>query len=258
MNNYVSSMRASDGSIVKFECHDALPSTARLAKQYAKINYPDRYIVFSEMRPKNDSDKRGRDGADRGIFMSCILRPSIFPSQASLISSLAAASVAAALSEHTESDIGIGWVSEIYCNGRSIGRTTLEAKLDSFFAYEYIIVNFSLVIDKKSFPHRITDLVKQVFERDNSSVELIIAKNIINKFLSYYSALKTPEKFMDIYRQKFILRGRKIRCVINGKKERCKVLGIESENCTLIVENSKKQVTHINTPNSVILPRKIK
>ena len=258
MNNYVSSMRASDGSIVKFECHDALPSTARLAKQYAKINYPDRYIVFSETRPKNSSDKRHKDGVERGVFMSCILRPSIFPSQASLVASLAAASAAAALSEHTDSDIGIGWVSEIYCNGTSIGRTSLEAKLDSFFAYEYIIVNFSLVLDKENFPNRLTDLIKQVFENDNSSVELIIAKTIINKFLSYYSNLKTPEKFMDIYRQKFILRGQKIRCITNGKKESCKVLGIDSDNCTLIVENSKKQVISVNTPNSVILPKKIK
>ena len=47
-NSYVSTMRAADGSIVKFECHDALHSTSKLARAYARIGYPDRYVIFAE------------------------------------------------------------------------------------------------------------------------------------------------------------------------------------------------------------------
>ena len=52
MSHYVTTMRASDGSVVKLECHDALPSTSHLARQYAKIGYPDRYVVFAEGKKK--------------------------------------------------------------------------------------------------------------------------------------------------------------------------------------------------------------
>jgi hypothetical protein len=47
-------MRASDGSVVKLECHNALPSTAKLAREYAKRGYPDRYVVFAEGKKKLD------------------------------------------------------------------------------------------------------------------------------------------------------------------------------------------------------------
>ncbi len=257
-NHYAITMRASDGSVVKLECHDALPSTARLAKQYAKLGYPDRYVVFAEGSRKLDADGRPRGDVERGIFMSCILRPSIFPSQASLISSLSAVAMTAALEEHTTKNIGIGWVSKIYCDGRLIGGSTIEGKLDNFTSYEYIIVNFSISLNEENFPPRLNDLIRKVFESENTSIPIIIAKNILNKFFSYYSNLKNNSKFMDVYRQKFILRGQKIKHLnANGKKESCKVLGVNPDDCSLMVENSDKKVIYISTPNKVTIPKKI-
>jgi len=251
-------MRASDGSVVKLECHDALPSTSRLAKHYAKLGYPDRYVVFAEGTRKLDADGRPRGDVEHGIFMSCILRPSIFPSQASLISSLSAVAMTAALEEHTTRKIGIGWVSKIYCDGKVIGGSTIEGKLDNFTSYEYIIINFSITLSEENFPPRLNDLIRKVFESESISIPVIIAKNILNKFFTYYSNLKNNAKFMDIYRQKFILRGQKVKYLNeSGKRETCKVLGINTEDCSLMVENSNKKVVYISTPNRVTIPKKI-
>lgn len=256
--HHVMTMRASDGSVVKLECHDALPSTSRLAKHYAKLGFPDRYVVFAEGSRKLDADGRPRGDVEHGIFMSCILRPSIFPSQASLISALSAVATTAALEEHTTKKIGIGWVSKIYCEGKAIGGSTIEGKLDNFTSYEYIIVNFSISLSEENFPPRLNDLIRKVFESESISIPVIIAKNILNKFFSYYSNLKNNSKFMDVYRQKFILRGQKIKYLnASGKRETCKVLGINTEDCSLIVENSDKKVIYISTPNKVTIPKKI-
>ena len=258
MNNYVTSMRASDGSIVKLECHNALHSTARLAKEYAKLGYPDRYVVLAEERQMLDADGHFKGDTEKGVFLSCILRPSIFPSQAALISSLATVAMVTALEEHTMNDIGIGWVSNVYCNGSLIGNASIEGKLDNFTSYEYIIVNFSVILDENNFPPRVTDLIKKVFESESSSVGVIIAKNILNKFFHFYRDLKDHAKYMDIYRNKFLLRGHKIKYVTDGKKETCKVLGVDPENCSLKVENPQKKVVLISTPTKVIIPKKIK
>lgn len=256
--NPVLTMRASDGSVVKIECHDALPSTSALAKQYAKAAYPDRYVVFAEGSRKLDADGRPKDDVEHGIFMSCILRPSIFPSQASLISALSAVAMTAGLEEHTTKKIGIGWVSKIYCDGKAIGSSTIEGKLDNFTSYEYIIVNFSISLSEENFPPRLNDLIRKVFESENISIPVIIAKNILNKFFTYYSNLKNNSKFMDVYRQKFILRGHKIKYLnADGKRETCKVLGVNTEDCSLMVEDSEKKVIYISTPNKVIIPKKI-
>ena len=256
--HHVMTMRASDGSVVKLECHDALPSTARLAKHYAKLGYPDRYVVFAEGSRKLDADGRPRGDVEHGIFMSCILRPSIFPSQASLISALSAVAMTVALEEHTTKKIGIGWVNKIYCDGKTIGGSAIEGKLDNFTSYEYIIVSFSISLSEENFPPRLNDLIRNVFESESISIPIIMAKNILNKFFSYYSNLKSNTKFMDIYSQKFILRGQKIKHLNElGKKETCKVLGIKTEDCSLMVENSKKDIVYISSPNKVTIPKKI-
>ncbi len=257
MNYNLMTMRASDGSVVRLECHDALPSTAKLAREYAKLGYPDRYVVFTESKQKGSSDDKRRGESERGIYMSCILRPSIFPSQAALLSSLCAVSITTALEEHTTQPIGIGWVSKIYCNNSIIGDVTIEGKLDNFTSYEYIIVNISLTLSEENFPPRLTDLIRKVFESENTSIPIIIAKNILNKFFSFYSTVKNSSKFMDIYRQKFILRGQKIRYLTNGRRQSCRVLGIKTDDSSLIVEDKNKKIIYISTPNKVIIPKRI-
>ena len=69
-NNYVSSMRAQDGSMIKLECHDALHSTSKLARAYAKIGYPDRYVVFSERLIEAGADGQTREVGEKGIYIA--------------------------------------------------------------------------------------------------------------------------------------------------------------------------------------------
>lgn len=251
MSRNIVSMRASDDSIVKLECHERLLSTAALAKQYAKMGYPDRYVVVAESERQRGSEKKG-------LYMSCIFRPSFFPSQAALLSSLSAVALISALKEHTVKRLGIGWVSNIYCEGKSIGGVTIEGKLDNFTSYEYIIVTFSVLLSPESFPPRLTDLVRKVFESENSSIAMIIAKNIINKFLPLYANMRSNTKFMNQYRQSFLLHGKKIKHTVGGRKKSCKVLGINNDDCALIVEMRNGQIKHITSPTGVIIPKKIK
>lgn len=247
-------IREPDGSIVKLEYHDALPSTANLAKIYARAGYPDRYVVFSEKKVSRDGKGQGTPG----VYLSCLLRPSIFPSQATFLSSLASVAAVSALEEHTVKKLGIGWVSTIYCDGEKIGNVSIEGKLDNYTSYEYIIVNFSINLNEDSFPPRLTDLIKKVFEKDNNSVPMIIAKNILAKFFPLYSNMKNTSKFMDTYRQKFILRGKYIKQELDGKRKRYKVLGINQNDCSLLVEEADGTVSTIASPKSIILPKKIK
>lgn len=244
-------MRATDDSIVKLECHDRLLSTAALAKQYARMGYPDRYVVMTQSERQRGSDKQG-------LYMSLILRPSFFPSQASLLSSLSTVALITALKEHTTKRLGIGWVSNVYCEGRSIGGITIEGKLDNFTSYEYIVVTFAVTLSGENFPPRLTDLVRKVFEKENSSIAMIIAKTVLNKFFALYATMKTNTSFMNQYRQHFLFHGKKIKYVRNGKKRRCKVLGINNADGALIVETKNGEISHITSPVGVITPRKIK
>ena len=255
----VTSFKIFDGNTVKLEYRDTLPNTAELARAYAKAGYPDRYAVMTERQTTSPiiGTKLSEKDSEEGVFISCILRPSIFPSQAGLLGPLAAVAFATALEEHAQKKISIGWVKDIFCEGEKIGGVALEGKLDDYTSYEYLIVSFAVKLNKKDFPPRLTDMVRQVFETDNHTIGTIIAKSILNRFFTVYRDLKNPSKHMDVYKNKFALTGKKIKYLHDDKKITVRVMGIDKETCTLVTEDSKGEVIRITKPSSVSIPKKI-
>lgn len=258
-NSGVFSFRASDGNTVKLEYRESLPSAAALAREYAKAGYPDRYAVFTDKQTSVSAlgNFLSDNESESGLYLSCILRPSIFPSQAGAIGPLGTLAFALALEEHTSKQLGIGWVSDVYCDGAKIGGVAVEGKLDNFTSYEYLIINFSVKLDKKNFPPRLTDMVRQVFEDDNVSVPMIMAKTVLNKFFSIYRELKNPAKNLNLYASKFVLTDKKIKYVEDGKKRTVRVVGINKDDLTLMIETKDGRQIRISSPTAVIIPKKI-
>ena len=174
-------IREADGGVINMEIYTELNSVTALARESAKNGYPDRYVVFSEKQHRHGHE----DGFENGMYMACILRPSLFPSQASLLGALSATALATALEEHTTARLGIGWVSDIYCEGVKIGETSIEGKLDNHTTYEYIIVTFSVKLDSDNFPPRLSDMIRKVFEVENTSISMIVARGVLNRFFKF-------------------------------------------------------------------------
>lgn len=257
--NYI--MHLGDGNVLKVEYHKSVPSVIELARSYAKAGKPDRFVVFSETQTKYSSVGEPLEDGDTetGVYLSLILRPSIFPSQASFIGAMSAVALITALEEHSSKRFGLGWVSDVYCEGRKIGCTCTEGMLDSFSSYEYIIVSFAVKLSETDFPPRLKDLIKKVFESESSSISHIIAKNILTKFFALYPRrLKSPDKFMDIFKKKFILSGTKIYYNENGKKRGAKVVAVDTSNGTLMVSAKGGKVKRLTNQGGVYIPSKIK
>ena len=255
----VVTIRTPDGGIARLECHDTLPSTVALAKEYAKAGYPDRYVVFSEsLEYTGDSGKHKHAGhKNDGVHLSCILRPSIFTSQASLIAHMATVAFVKALEEHTSNKLGIGWISDVFCHDKKIGGVTLEGKLNGDFGFEYIIVSFSARLDADNFPPRLTDMIRKVFESENNSVSMIIAKTVLEKFFPLFEDIKTPAKFMDTYNSKFIQRNQKIRYTAGGRHRSGRILNVDTADGSLIVEEHKN-IFRLSSVGGVSIHNKFK
>ena len=251
--------RASDGNTVKMECFDSLPSAAGLARDYAKKGCPDRYAIFTERQTEISATGEilSSNEVENGLFLSCILRPSIFPSQAGCIGPLSAVAFAAALEEHTMKSFGIGWISDIYCDGVRVGATSVEGKLDDFTSYEYLIVSFSVRIDSKKFTPRLTDMVRRVFEEGDQSIPMIMAKTVLNRFFTIYRDIKTPDKHIASYVYKFALKDKKIKYIEDGKKKTAKVVEINKDNLTMVIETKDGRRLSISSKASIIIPNKI-
>ena len=251
--------RASDGNTVKIEQHESLPSAASLAKEYALAGYPDRYAVFTEKQTEVSStgDLLVNKDAEFGLYISCILRPSIFRSQAGCLGPLSALALANAMEEHIMRDIGIAWISDIYCDDTKIGSTCVEGRPDNFTSYEYLIVSFAIKLDEKKFQPRLTDRVRRVFVEENQSISMIMAKTVLNNFFAICKDIKAPDKHINNYIERSVLTNKKIKYLENGRKRKAKVVGINKETLSLTVELRDGKTFDIASRSAVIIPTKI-
>ena len=154
--------------------------------------------------------------------------------------------------------MGLGWVSDVYCNGVRIGGCAVEGKLNSHSSYEYLIVTLAVRLDKEDFPPRLTDMIRKVFESENAPLTMIIAKTVLNKFFAAYQSMRSPGKYMDAYHRKFILRNKKIKYIYQDKKRVCRVIDVDKETGALEVEPRRGERVEIKSPSAVIMPKKIK
>lgn len=255
----VTAYRASDGNVVKIEYFKDLPSTTELAREYALAGKPDRYVVFAERQATSSIiGTRLSDGSyEKGIFISIILRPSIFPSQAGLLGPLATTALVSAFEEHTTKSAGIGWVSSVICDGQKIGGCSIEGKLNDYSSYEYLIVSLALKLDDKIFAPRLTDMIRAVFDDESPSVSMLIARTVLNKFFTVYKDIKSPSKHMDFYKQKFCYYGKSVKYILDGKKHVGKIADVDKKTCTLIINGSGGEVFHATSPSSIIIPQKL-
>ena len=246
--------RASDGNNVRFEYHDALYNTADLARRYAKAGYPDRYVVFTERQATSSlTGSRLSEGEfEKGIFISCILRPSLFPSQAGLIGPLSTLALATALENHTKKKISIHWLNDIFCDGKKIGGCHIEGKFDGHTSYEYMIISFAVRLDSKNFPPLLTDMVKQVFEPANLSIGTVIAKNILNKFFTIYKDIRSASKYMEAYKNKLSLLNKKVRYISGDSKIPARVVDVDKQTGNLILKLRRGDLIKINSPTRFV------
>jgi hypothetical protein len=100
-------------------------------------------------------------------------------------------------------------------------------------------------------------MVKKVFEEDNISVPMIMAKTVINKFFGIYRELKNPAKHLNAYVLRSALDGKKIKYLEDGKKKPAKVVEIDKESLGLRIETKDGSSLLVNSPSMVIIPNKI-
>lgn len=251
----ITTYRTSDGNAVKIEYYKELPSTLELAKEYALEGKPDRYVVFTERQASSPiiGTKLSEGEFEDGIFMSVILRPSIFPSQAGLLGPLAATALLGAFEEHTNKTAGIGWVSSIIYNGKKIGGVSIEGKLNDYSSYEYMIVSFALRLNKSFFSPRLTDIISKVFDDENPSVAMLVARTVLNKFFKVYMDVKNPSKHMDYYKQKFCYYGKRVKYFSDGKKHNGKIVDVDKKTCVLHISNSHGNTFAVTSPSGIII-----
>lgn len=195
---------------------DTTDSTNNKAKELADKGSPNGTVVVAD-RQEAGKGRRGRSWespANVGIFMTILLKPEIDPNHASMLTLVAALSVAEGIREVTEADVGIKWPNDIVLNGKKICGILTE--MDAQFDYiNSIVIGIGINVHNETFPEEIAHIASSLqMECGKRFHRAAIIAKILEYFEKYYEIFIQTEDLSELltgYNRLLVNRGAEVR-----------------------------------------------
>ncbi len=214
----------------KIDVFKTVDSTNNFAKSLAQLGAVHGTTVISETQTHG----KGRMGRSfyaplgMGIYMSIVLRPELSGEHSLLITSCAAVAVAEAIENVSGLECKIKWVNDIYAGNKKLCGILTEASVNvEQGGLEYAIVGIGVNVQNVSFPKAIADTATSIKMETNAPVSRsVLAAEILNCLEERLATVK-EKSFMDEYRRRSNVIGRRIEVIHNDVSEIMDCTGID-------------------------------
>lgn len=219
---------------------DKVDSTNNYAKKIAMEGADDKTVIIAKEQTKG----RGRMGRtfesikDKGLYMSIILRPDIFPDKAMSLTAYSAVIISKALEKTSGIRADIKWINDILLNGKKIAGILTEMSIEGESGkLEYVVLGtgINVLFEKREMSEKLRETASSIKAETGKTISLnMLAANIINEIDDLCNAWKYGN---DDYRHYFashcVTIGRQLISLPDSKTGIAK--GI-SEDFSLIIE----------------------
>ena len=219
---------------------DEVDSTNNYARELALKGKSD-LVVISETQ----NGGRGRLGRKfyspkgTGLYMSLLCRPAINVELAPLITSYTAVAVAKAIDKLSGKETQIKWVNDIFMNDKKICGILTEAGFDfEGGSIDYAIIGIGVNALGLDFPDELKDIASSV--EKESGVKLSrneLASEILNDLNGMTEGINN-RKYLDIYRRKSNVIGRKVNVYYGNQSYEAEAVDID-DNAALVVRTAE-------------------
>lgn len=221
---------------LRVQVHDCLPSTNRTAKELAACGAPEGTVVIASSQTQG----RGRLGrsfyspADTGLYMSVVLRPTLAPEKALMITVAAAVAVARAVETLSGRTAYIKWVNDVYCDERKVCGILTEASMDrGTLSYAVLGIGINVCPPKNGFLQELQGIAGAVFDEEHAVDRNTVAAAVLDAFFEQYAHIEDGA-FVEEYRARSMLCSRAV-TVCTPLGERQAVALRVDEQCRLVV-----------------------
>jgi len=242
---------APENKNLEIKAYKTIGSTNQAAKKMAMDGEAHGTVIISEEQTQG----RGRMGRDffspagSGIYMSLILRPHVYASEAVLVTTAASVGVCRAIKKVTDKDPQIKWVNDIYLEDRKICGILTEAVTNfETGLVECVIIGIGLNfrLPENNFPEELSEVAGSLFgEKPDTLTRNRLAAEIINAVLELCNDLGNRD-FLKEYKAHSMVLGHKISVYQHNAWSPARAIDI-SEDGGLIIENEAGQLQTLNS-----------
>ena len=236
---------------IRIESYKTIDSTNQVAKKMAMNGALQGTVIISEEQTQG----RGRLGrsfyspAKSGIYMSLILRPNVYASEAVLVTTAASVGVCRAIKKVTNKNPQIKWVNDIYLDDKKICGILTEAVTNfETGLVECVIIGIGLNFrpPENNFPEDLKEIVGSLFkEKPDTLTRNHLAAAMINAVLELCEDLENRD-FLRDYKKYSMVLGHKIRVHQQNQWSFARAIDI-SDNGGLIIETEAGELETLNS-----------
>ena len=167
--------------------------------------------------------------------MSVVLRPKLSVEHSLLITSCAAVAVAEAIEKVTGLECKIKWVNDIYVGNKKLCGILTEAAVNvEQGGLDYAVVGIGLNVHNPSFPKAISDIATSLYmETGEKFPKSVLVAEILNSLEAHLENIR-DKSFIEDYRRRSNLIGKRIEITHNDEVTQAECIGID-EICRLLV-----------------------
>lgn len=198
--------------------------------QIAQDGREEGYILFSKLP---DCPLSECDGP--GMFLSILTRPTLPVQEAGILPAVAAVAVARAIERLSESRIRIRWVNDLFHEHDKICSMVTSTRLSPEGQLEYAVIGMALCLSTEHFPPKLGDVIRRVFNGELRELPSRLGDAIALEFFTIYDRLKIDRSFMEEYRERSMMIGKRAKVLVGDTYLRGRITGID-EHAGLTVE----------------------
>lgn len=219
-----------DTTVVTYGVTD---STNTRAIELAKA--VDGSILVAAEEQTNGKGRQGKSfysPAESGVYFSIVIRPEGELSDVVFVTSAAAVAVAKTIEEMTDLDPKIKWVNDIYTNDKKVCGILVQSIIKNG-KVNGLCVGIGVNISTTDFPDELGARAGSLGKEIDRNIFVV---NVTKKMLAFASDIE-DRSYLDYYRKKSCVIGRKIKYYKNNVEHFANAIGID-DNANLIVSEN--------------------
>lgn len=240
--------------------HRLTDSTNTQARMLARDGAPEGTLVVAEAQ----SAGRGRKGRSwlarpgEGLLFSLILRPTMEPSRAALITLMTAVSVAEALIRETGIDARIKWPNDILVRGKKLAGILTEMSME-LDAVDYVITGLGLNVNTpaEAFAGEIREIATSVMAEAAAPFSRVaLLRAILARFETHYETLANqgPEPILRRWKELSDIVGRRVRVSMMREEIIGRVTDIDTDGVLLVKSDAGESLRILSGDVTYLAP----
>jgi BirA family biotin operon repressor/biotin-[acetyl-CoA-carboxylase] ligase len=161
--------------------------------ELADMGYPDGTVIIADAQ-KGGKGRLGRKWLSpqgKNLYMSIILRPTIQPKDAAILTLMSAVACASAIKQLSSVPVSIKWPNDIMVSDRKLGGILTEIKADMDRIFHAVIgIGININFEAEDMPDEIKAIATSIKNESGSAQSrTLIAIEIIKELDRWYSML---------------------------------------------------------------------